>query len=190
MDTVDNLTSTFKPLTPSELLATFPEALPAIRRNIKELKEKKALIEEVGGEALEACLVGLHSDDTLSPMWRDKFWIPAASMIFLEMPLESVVPQLTFLERLMKIHKGYQDDTAEFEARVARAKELNLAEAVGYPKQKVVIRCIFHNEDTPSCKLEGNRFHCFGCGADGDAIDYIMKRDGVTFNQALAMLIP
>lgn len=187
---MDNLISTFKPFTPSELLATFPEALPAIRRNIKELKEKKALIEEVGGEALESCLIGLYSDDTISPMWRDNFWVPAAHGLFLNWPLENVVPQLTFLERLMRIHKGYQDDTAEFEMRIAKAKELNLAEVTGHDKPKVFIRCIFHNEDTPSCKLEGNRFHCFGCGADGDAVDFIMKRDGVPFNQALAMLIP
>ena len=31
--------------------------------------------------------------------------------------------------------------------------------------------CPFHNDKTPSMKLD-KRFHCFGCGADGDVIDF------------------
>ena len=30
--------------------------------------------------------------------------------------------------------------------------------------------CPFHNDRTPSMKVD-KRFHCFGCGADGDVID-------------------
>ena len=32
--------------------------------------------------------------------------------------------------------------------------------------------CPFHNDKTPSMKLD-QRYHCFGCGADGDVIDFI-----------------
>ena len=32
--------------------------------------------------------------------------------------------------------------------------------------------CPFHNDKTPSMKLD-KRFHCFGCGADGDVIDFV-----------------
>ena len=31
--------------------------------------------------------------------------------------------------------------------------------------------CPFHNDKTPSMKLD-QRYHCFGCGADGDVIDF------------------
>ena len=31
--------------------------------------------------------------------------------------------------------------------------------------------CPFHNDKTPSMKLD-RRYHCFGCGADGDVIDF------------------
>ncbi len=34
--------------------------------------------------------------------------------------------------------------------------------------------CPFHNDRHPSMKID-TRFHCFGCGADGDAIDFISK---------------
>ena len=35
-------------------------------------------------------------------------------------------------------------------------------------------RCPFHDDRTPSMKLD-TRYHCFGCGADGDVIDFTAK---------------
>lgn len=34
--------------------------------------------------------------------------------------------------------------------------------------------CPFHDDRTPSMKVD-NRFHCFGCGADGDVIDFVSR---------------
>lgn len=34
--------------------------------------------------------------------------------------------------------------------------------------------CPFHPDRNPSLKVD-ERFHCFGCGADGDVIDYAAK---------------
>lgn len=34
--------------------------------------------------------------------------------------------------------------------------------------------CPFHNDKNPSMKLD-NRFHCFACQADGDAIDFVSR---------------
>ena len=34
--------------------------------------------------------------------------------------------------------------------------------------------CPFHPDRNPSLKVD-ERFHCFGCGADGDVIDYVAK---------------
>lgn len=47
--------------------------------------------------------------------------------------------------------------------------------------------CPFHNEKTPSFHVSQarGRFKCFGCGASGDAIDFIMKHEGVEFPEAL-----
>ena len=33
------------------------------------------------------------------------------------------------------------------------------------------MRCPIHADKTPSLKLYGDHFHCFGCGAHGDVID-------------------
>ena len=35
-------------------------------------------------------------------------------------------------------------------------------------------RCPFHNDKTPSMKVD-KRFHCFGCQADGDVIDFTAR---------------
>jgi DNA primase len=42
------------------------------------------------------------------------------------------------------------------------------------------IKCPFHDDDKPSCKiyLDTNTFHCFGCGATGDQIEYCVKMEG------------
>lgn len=34
-----------------------------------------------------------------------------------------------------------------------------------------MVCCPFHADRTPSMKVD-RRFHCFGCGADGDVIDF------------------
>ena len=38
--------------------------------------------------------------------------------------------------------------------------------------------CPFHNDRTPSMKVDA-RFHCFGCGADGDVIDFVARLHGM-----------
>ena len=47
--------------------------------------------------------------------------------------------------------------------------------------------CPFHNDKTPSMKLD-KRFHCFGCGADGDVIDFVAALYGLGKKEAAAQL--
>ncbi|MBP5786079.1 MAG: DNA primase [Aeriscardovia sp.] len=50
--------------------------------------------------------------------------------------------------------------------------------------------CPFHDEKTPSFSVRPSlgTWHCFGCGEGGDVFDYIEKRDGVEFQEAVKML--
>lgn len=50
--------------------------------------------------------------------------------------------------------------------------------------------CMFHSEKTPSMKLykENKRYHCFGCGADGNVIDFVMTYFKLDFSQAMARI--
>lgn len=49
-------------------------------------------------------------------------------------------------------------------------------------------RCPFHNEKTPSFVVYPDGFHCFGCGAHGDAIDFVKRLHGLSFPDALRFL--
>ena len=40
------------------------------------------------------------------------------------------------------------------------------------------MRCPFHADKTPSLKLYGDHFHCFGCGAHGDGNALAPKSTG------------
>lgn len=50
--------------------------------------------------------------------------------------------------------------------------------------------CPFHAEKTPSFNVNPAReiFHCFGCGAGGNAFSFIMKIEGLNFPEAVKLL--
>lgn len=47
--------------------------------------------------------------------------------------------------------------------------------------------CPFHDEKTPSFNVRPDKgfYHCFGCGAHGDAISFIREYDGLGFTEAV-----
>ncbi|MBQ3946950.1 MAG: DNA primase, partial [Ruminococcus sp.] len=53
-----------------------------------------------------------------------------------------------------------------------------------------VCNCPFHSEKTPSCTIfmETQSFYCFGCGAGGDVITFIMKIENLSFPEAVTLL--
>jgi DNA primase len=48
--------------------------------------------------------------------------------------------------------------------------------------------CPFHNEKTPSFYVYDDAYHCFGCGAHGDAIGFVMQTQGAGFMEAVQSL--
>ncbi|MCB1652391.1 MAG: DNA primase [Alphaproteobacteria bacterium] len=50
--------------------------------------------------------------------------------------------------------------------------------------------CPFHKEKTPSFTINDDKqfYHCFGCGAHGDVIGFVMHHDGLSFIEAVELL--
>ena len=50
--------------------------------------------------------------------------------------------------------------------------------------------CPFHNEKTPSFTVSEEKgfFHCFGCGAHGDVVGFIIRDEGLSFPEAVERL--
>ncbi|MEE8279817.1 MAG: DNA primase [Alphaproteobacteria bacterium] len=73
---------------------------------------------------------------------------------------------------------------------------LSLADVIGR-KVRLIKRgreysalCPFHNEKTPSFTVSEDKgfFHCFGCGAHGDVIAFVMRVDNLSFPDAVERL--
>lgn len=69
-----------------------------------------------------------------------------------------------------------------------------VAESQGHQLRKqgkdLVLLCPFHQESTPSCVITPakNLYHCFGCGAAGSVVDWIMKTENFSLPKAVLRL--
>ena len=59
-----------------------------------------------------------------------------------------------------------------------------------HPNRSGFVCCFSHNEKTPSMKVyKGNGgYHCFGCGAHGSIIDFVMQYFGLNFQDAISKI--
>ena len=56
------------------------------------------------------------------------------------------------------------------------------------PDRHGMVCCPFHSDSDPSMKLNGTYYYCFGCGANGDAIDLTAKLFDLNPRQAAEKL--
>jgi len=84
---------------------------------------------------------------------------------------------------------------AEIERLKTEVSLVRLVEASGVVLGKrgageMVGLCPFHEDGTPSLSVSvgKNLFHCFGCGAAGGVIDWVMQREGMSFRHAVEWL--
>jgi DNA primase len=87
----------------------------------------------------------------------------------------------------MAFPPGFLD---ELRGRISLAELIGRRVRLTRRGREYVGLCPFHNEKTPSfCVVEDKGFfHCFGCGAHGDAIGYQMRADNVDFVEAIERL--
>lgn len=76
-----------------------------------------------------------------------------------------------------------------FEAVKEAVTVREAAERYGIPLNRAGMTCcIFHDDHTPSMKVD-DRFHCFGCGADGDVIDFTARLFDLNPKEAIEKLV-
>jgi CHC2 zinc finger/Toprim domain len=94
---------------------------------------------------------------------------------------------------LVDADDGDNDGDAEPEAAVTvpvatpsivTPERTSLVDLVGEEE----INCPFHDDSTPSLHVYPDHFHCFGCGAHGSALDWLMIVEGLDRDAALQLL--
>jgi len=72
---------------------------------------------------------------------------------------------------------------------------VRLLESQGFKLKKhgkdFICHCPFHNDKTPSLVVspDKNLWNCLGaCGVGGSIIDWVMKREGISFRRAVEIL--
>lgn len=83
---------------------------------------------------------------------------------------------------------------AELERLKSEVSLVRLVESQGHNLTRrgrdFVMACVFHDEKTPSLVISPgkNLYHCFGCGAAGSVLDWVMKTQGVSLPHAVQIL--
>jgi DNA polymerase len=65
---------------------------------------------------------------------------------------------------------------------------VRLGDLIGEPLSNGKILCPFHADKTPSLHVYDDHFHCFGCGARGDHVDWLMMVEGKSRDEAVRIL--
>ena len=122
---------------------------------------------------------------------------------YLEPPEEAPAPAVdqreeTELERLIEPHRD-DDDDAVLPARTEQDDaelltdlddaDAPLFELVSVPlTESYTTQCPFHPDEEPSLKFYADHFHCFGCGEHGDRIDWLTRGEGLSREEAIALI--
>jgi len=101
-----------------------------------------------------------------------------------EREIESLKRRLWKLNGLVKIFVGAKEGISP--ERVAQARSYPIKELI--KTFHGMAKCPFHPDKRPSMDTRNNFYYCYGCGATGDVIDWVMKIENLTFTQAITRL--
>ena len=76
----------------------------------------------------------------------------------------------------------------ELKARIGVAEVIGKSIKLARRGRQFLGLCPFHGEKTPSFHVYEDHYHCFGCGAHGSVIDFVMRSERVAFREAVERL--
>ena len=87
----------------------------------------------------------------------------------------------------MAFPPGFLD---ELRARVSLASVVGRRVTLVKRGREFIGLCPFHKEKTPSFSVVEDKafYHCFGCGAHGDVIGFVMQKENLAFPEAVEQL--
>lgn len=97
-----------------------------------------------------------------------------------------------FPYKIKKEEKRIIEKNSDSNIDLIRAKGKPITDYIKTKKngKYFITNCPFHPDSNASFTIfEDNKFRCFGCGENGDVIDFIMKRNSLSFKQALNFLL-
>jgi DNA polymerase len=108
-------------------------------------------------------------------------------------PAPAPAPAIGTAKPAPKLNGHAVADRAIVEEIIAPIREterygIPLADLIGQPLSNGKIHCPFHADDTPSLQIYDDHFHCFGCGAHGDHIEWLMMVEGMDRDAAIQRL--
>jgi hypothetical protein len=178
-------------MTPSELLATFPEAVPIIKKKLREYENYLKDVEPLYGQILDILWQEIYANDSITKEEKERR-VTESRRILYERPMGAIKKQINRLSHLLKTYEWRNQPVGSgtiTDDDVQKAKLFPLATLVR-PNHAGFIHCPFHDEKTASCKIfKDNHFHCFGCGAKGDVIDFVQKIDKIDFIAAVRKIL-
>jgi DNA polymerase I-like protein with 3'-5' exonuclease and polymerase domains len=138
-------------------------------------REQGELVARLGYEAV-ALKVPIVVDLKFGRTWGDATHTWAELGSAQESPGTKINGTQLPIQTAIKLPPLVEEDFAE--------DQVPLPALIGEPVMDGKILCPFHDEQTPSCHIYPDHYHCFGCGAHGDHIDWLMLVDGLSRKEA------
>jgi hypothetical protein len=170
-----------------EWLTEYPQEISQIfTQKIGELRMEAQALRRSLSRQLK--LITQSSVDEFSK-WFVREWLKATDAAQI-VRLES---KATHFKRVLSI---FSIGPSNWDGAVEHARGVPILEVIGLEcnlrrsGHNYMSKCPFHDERTPSFYVypEKNNFHCFGCGAHGDVISYVMQLNHLGFKDAVKML--
>lgn len=91
------------------------------------------------------------------------------------------------LEQIAAFRRAVDEAKQRYDLSVIVARSRKVTNAGRSEKRAL---CAFHDERTPSMHLNDAKgtYHCFGCGASGDIVSYVMATEKLGFMEAMRWL--
>lgn len=186
LDYIEELEKYHKSLNFEVPPSKWAEIAPELKKNVSAmLLERYTKLERIKDQIKED-LLEVKDENEERKMVRE---------VFIEQSLgkEAVKIQneISWLERYLA---NFVEDRPEIgDSEIEQARHVPLSDLIPNLKPKsgkLVCCCPFHDEKTPSFTVfKDNHYHCFGCQANGDAIDFVRETMHLDFIKAVKYLL-